>query len=150
MTKSTWIYWSLALLCGLLLYFSCKSSKKKGEVPIQAGVQIILARVIQRNGAKDLLWCQRYIYVKLQYDSAEMENKYVIDTIGGQPYQQPVIDSVTRKQKKDSLGNLLFYRTLLYDPVPKDSISWHVENISQYDLLTPDSILHKKDSLLKK
>lgn len=130
-------YFSLAILMSLWAAFipsGCKEKIKK-DIPIpKEGVAKIVAVYTKPDGSKVLEVMLRQITKSIKYDSVLKKDVVVVDTLFGFPIPVPLVDSVG-KEKKDSLGHLVYRPNPAYIQIGKDSVIWQISGIPTDSLL---------------
>lgn len=123
----------VALLLSVVL-LGCKYSTKE-KPPIEGQAKIIAVRT-EPDSSKVIDVHLRVITKSMVYDIVKKDSVLVYTEVWGKPIPNPVIDSLAKKQKVDSLGRPLFHNEPIYIQTNGDSINTNVQNIPIDSLLS--------------
>lgn len=118
----------------LIILCSCGNDSEKVDGEVKTGDKKLIARIINRDGTRQLDIVLLRVSKGVKFDSVKKEDVIVIDSIVGRPVIVKAVDSlgniIKTKAGVDSLNP-----SPVYVPVHLDSVSFRVEGISVDTLL---------------
>lgn len=129
--KSTTSLTLMTLLLTTFILFSCGGKSGTSSLPPKAGETMIAAIWTNKDSTKQWGFLKRFIGKDIRTDSVKKTDFIIYDTAWAEQF--PIMDTIAKKPKYDSLGRML----VNYNFKNKDSVNWQfIEGIPADSLLS--------------